>query len=76
MKLLERIFIAEDKTKNWIEINRVKWYSILAITGALLGTTFNLLLHGDINQGFTMASSYSFFLIVCEFALGGEGIRG
>ena len=67
-------FKFEDKLKNWIENNRVKWCCILFVTGLSLGFLGNFLLGGSSRVGTTMGLSYAFLLVIIEISAGGSGI--
>ena len=69
-----KFFKFEDKIKNWIENNRIKWGCILFFLGLTLGLFGNILLGGDLRQGFIMGFIYAFLLVIAEIFLGGSGI--
>ncbi len=71
MKFLE----FEDKVKNWIGNNRIKWCFILFTLGLTLGFLANRLLGSDLRQGMIMAFSYGFLLVIIEISVGGSGIN-
>jgi len=71
MKILE----LEDKVKNWIENNRVKWCFILFGIGLSLGLFSNLLFGGTSRTGAIMGFSYAFLLVFIEIKAGGSGIN-
>jgi len=70
MKLIK----LENKVKNWIENNRIKWCCILFVTGLSLGFLGNLLLGGSLKVGTTMGFTYAFLLVFIEIKAGGSGI--
>ncbi|MEX2017259.1 MAG: hypothetical protein WD876_02200 [Candidatus Pacearchaeota archaeon] len=65
----------EERIKNWIEKNRFKWYSILAIVGISLGVVYSLSLTGTLSKAPQMSVAYSFILFIAEYTLGGKGLE-
>ncbi len=69
-----KILKFEDKVKNWIENNRIKWGFILLGVGLGLGIFSNFLFGGAIKQGVTIGMGYAFLLVFIEYTSGGSGI--
>ena len=72
LNVLDNLFKFEDNLKNWIGIERKKWYSILFLVGVSFGMLFNRLMGNEI--GFKMGLSFGLVLMVTEFFVGGSGI--
>jgi hypothetical protein len=75
MKLSDKIFIWEDKTKLWIETHRFKWSFMLFVVGILLGIFYGFMLNGDIKSGLGTGLFYGFGLLICEYTMGGMGTQ-
>lgn len=73
MKFWDKVFMAEDKTKKWIENHRMKWMFVLVILAICIGFFGNYLLGGDFRQGAIMSSIYAPILLLVELTMGREG---
>jgi len=71
---MKKIFIFEDKVKNWIEKNRFTWCCILFGTGLSLGFFALNLLGNNNKQGIIAGFTYGFILVITEIGIGGSGI--
>jgi len=72
---MKKFFEFEEKVKNWIENNRIKWCFLLFILGFVLGHLANIALGGEIRQGFAMGFGYAILLVIIEISAGGSGIN-
>ena len=69
-KILDKFFMFEDKVKNWIENNKIKWCFILFFVGILLGIVAGIFLGGNFIGKFI----FGFALVIVELFAGGSGI--
>lgn len=70
-------FEFENKVKEWIEINRIKWILFLGILGVSLGIAEIYLLDVGLYTitGLIMCFTYGSVLMICEVFMGGSGIE-